>query len=261
MKSAGSGSLPQTTTFTIVDDQVQALVDEIVGAGRSIKVLEAGCGSRSHIRLAKNAHLVGIDISAEQLERNEELNERMLGDIQTFPLEPCSYDIIFCWDVLEHLEHPELAIQNFVQAVREGGIIVLGAPIVNSLKGTVAKFTPLWFHVWVFRHLMHNQFAGKPGHGPFKTFLKPSMSPRAIEHSALEARMAVEQFTVYKDQMEAKLRARHWILDLGFDICKPLVRILSFGSIDPEVTDFVVVLRKPGNAVAAAAPKAVERMA
>src|SRR5579863_2654723 len=109
-----------------VSDPVQRVVDQMASSGRVLRVLEAGAGSRSHIRLSGNAQLVGIDISAEQLANNSELHERIVGDIETFPLEPCSFDIIFCWDVLEHLKHPEKALRNFLQAVREDGIVVLG---------------------------------------------------------------------------------------------------------------------------------------
>jgi hypothetical protein len=64
---------------------------------------------------------------------------------------------------------------------------------------------------------------------------------------AREKQMLVEQFALYRDAMEERLRKKHWIIDLAFRTAKPLLRILSVGQIDPDVTDFVIVLRKPVN--------------
>ncbi len=260
--SAFSDSRKERTAFDDVNDRVQAIVDAMLDESKPLRVLEAGCGSRSHIQLSRNTQIVGIDVSEEMLERNDQLDEKIRGDIQTYPLDRSSFDIIFCWDVLEHLPHPERALQNFMHAVREGGIIVLGAPVANSLKGTITKLTPLWFHVWVFRHLLKNKVAGTKGHGPFPTFFKKAMSPGFIERLAREQQLSVEESTVYRDGMEARLRSQHWIIDLAFRALKPLLRIVSLGKINPDVTDFVIVLRKPMNgSLASVAPAAIARTA
>jgi SAM-dependent methyltransferase len=228
-----------------VSDPVQRLVDQMASSGRVLRVLEAGAGSRSHVRLSGNTQLVGIDISAEQLANNSELHQRIVGDIETFPLEPCSFDIIFCWDVLEHLEHPEKALQNFLQAVREDGIIVLGAPVVTSLKGMVTKYTPLWFHVMVFRYVVGNKNAGTKGYGPFPTFLRYSMSPRAIQRFASDNHLSVEYADVYEAMMQVRWKKKYPVVGLAFRIIGILCKVFTLGKIDPNVTDFTIVLRKP----------------
>jgi|HubBroStandDraft_2_1064218.scaffolds.fasta_scaffold00543_11 SAM-dependent methyltransferase len=225
-------------------DPVQALVDQMSSSGKMLRVLEAGAGSRSHIRLGANARLVGIDISREQLDQNGDLHEKIVGDIETFPLEPGSFDIIFCWDVLEHLRHPEKALRNFLQATRQDGMIVLGAPVVTSLKGMVTKYTPLWFHVMVFRYIVGNKNAGKRGEGPFPTFLRYSMSPRSIERFARENQLAVEYVDVYEAMMQVRWKQKFTAVRLAFQILGMLSNIFTLGKIDPNVTDFTIVLRK-----------------
>lgn len=259
--SAFSDSRKERTAFDDVNDRVQAIVDAMLDESKPLRVLEAGCGSRSHIQLSRNTQIVGIDVSEEMLERNDQLDEKIRGDIQTYPLDHSSFDIIFCWDVLEHLPHPERALQNFMRAVREGGIIVLGAPVANSLKGTITKLTPLWFHVWVFRHLLKNNVAGTKGHGPFPTFFKKSMSPGSIERWAREQQMLIEVCTLYRDAMETRLRKKHWTIDLAFRILRPLLAVLSLGKINPDVTDFVIVLKRPVDSMAALASGTVARLA
>jgi len=222
-------------------------------ANRPLRVLEAGCGSRGHIRLSPDAYVVGIDISPEQLERSQVLDQKILGDIQTFPLQPSSFDIIFCWDVLEHVPHPEQALQNFLRAIREGGIIVLGSPIVTSIKGLITKYTPHCFHVWVYRYLLGSKHAGEKGYGPFPTFFAYSMSPRSLQRFARQNQLSVEHFITY-EAMQTRLREKHWPIDLAYRLFAPLLQALSFGRIDPYFTDFIIVLRKPERAQVVSAP-------
>lgn len=64
-----------------------------------IAVLEAGCGSTSHIDLGDKCRLTGIDISENQLRRNAYLDERILGDIQSYHWTVSRFDTVVCWDV------------------------------------------------------------------------------------------------------------------------------------------------------------------
>jgi SAM-dependent methyltransferase len=236
--------LERRTNVKDVKEDVQALVDRMTQPDSVLRVLEAGCGSNSKFRLAPHAHITGIDISREQLAKNNLLHEKILGDIQTYPLEASSFDIIFCWDVLEHLEHPENALKYFARAIRDGGMGVLGAPGVGSLIGVISKYTPHWFHIAVYRYWLGYKDAGKAGCPPFRTFLKNSMSPCFIEDFANESQLSVEALVVYEGAMQIKERLKHRSVDLGLSIFGPLIKTLSFRRIDPSVTDFVMVLRK-----------------
>ena len=50
-------------------------------------------------------------------------------------------------------------------------------------KSVVAKFTPHFFHVFVYRRLGFEN-AGKPGYGPFPTYLRWSLRQSALERWA-----------------------------------------------------------------------------
>jgi 2-polyprenyl-3-methyl-5-hydroxy-6-metoxy-1,4-benzoquinol methylase len=89
-----------------VRGRLQSLLDGFLARSGPIRVLEAGCGSLSHVKLGEESRIVGIDISQQQLERNAVLDERILGDIQTYPLRENDFDVVICWEVLEHVQHP-----------------------------------------------------------------------------------------------------------------------------------------------------------
>ena len=135
-------------------------------------MLEAGCGSASKIQFKAVVHAVGIDISAEELERNA-VQEEILGDIQDYSLPKEDFDVVVCWMVLEHLSRPQKAMSNLFRAVKPGGIVVLGFPNLASIKGVATKFTPFWFHTLFYRWMHY-----KSRH--FPTYLRVEILPHRL---------------------------------------------------------------------------------
>ena len=122
--------------------RLQAVVDQHLEGRDALRILEAGCGSASHLRFGPGAHLVGIDISERQLDRNGALDEKIVGDLQSHPL-GSGYDLIVCWDVLEHLPRPDDALENMLASVAPGGLLVIAA--VVGLYWMTHRM-PVWKH-------------------------------------------------------------------------------------------------------------------
>ena len=223
--------------------EVQKIVDTMQRDGE-LNVLEAGCGGHGWFKLQENIRLAGIDISPEQLYRNIFLHDRILGDLQEHPLEKSHYDVVFCCFVIEHLAHPERALLNMAESVRRGGILVLTAPVRESLKGTITRLTPHWFHVMFYKYLLNYPRAGEPGCPPFPTYLRKSMSHHSIAKFAHNHGMTMELMATYDSGLYSRIRkssviAYHAVLATGF-----LVKILTFGAIRPDITDYAIVLRR-----------------
>jgi SAM-dependent methyltransferase len=223
---------------------LQSVIDRSLKNKNTVSVLEAGCGSTSHVSFGPNARVVGIDISARQLERNTSLEEDILGDIQTYDLPSAAFDAIVCWDVLEHLARPEDALGRFVKAAKGGGLIVLAFPNVLSLKGLVTKFSPHSFHVWAYRHIFGNPRAGQDDCGPFPTFLRFSLRHGAIKRFARDNRLSVEYFRLYESRMQANFRNRYKMCGRSWRLIQLITRMLSLGRIDARLSDCFVVLKK-----------------
>jgi SAM-dependent methyltransferase len=132
---------------------IQQHLDQLKAERGTLRVLEAGCGSASVLRFEDDDWMVGIDISEEQLARNTRLNDSILGDICAHELDHDTYDVIVCWNVLEHIDKPDLAVLNFARALKPGGLLLLALPNVYSLQGAVVRFSPHWFHVWFVRNI------------------------------------------------------------------------------------------------------------
>jgi 2-polyprenyl-3-methyl-5-hydroxy-6-metoxy-1,4-benzoquinol methylase len=149
-------------------------------------VLDAGCGrgGQSRRNIPEGAYVVGLDISADALALNTELDEAICADLQAARLQPNSFDIVICHDVLEHLDRPRDALENLAQTVSPGGELRIACPNVLSGKGLITKLTPHSFHVWVYRRLLGATHAGTAGHGPFPTPMRLAMAPHAIRRFA-----------------------------------------------------------------------------
>src|SRR5438552_3298363 len=115
-----------------------------------LAIYEAGGGSTSFLPLdlLRRADVTVVDIDPEQLRNNDYAQTMILGDIQTHRFAPDSFDLVICYNVIEHLADVEAALEGFCTSLKRGGLIVIGAPNPRSLSGMVTKYSPHWFHVW-----------------------------------------------------------------------------------------------------------------
>jgi SAM-dependent methyltransferase len=200
-------------------------------------VLDAGCGGWTPVPAGR---LVGIDISPASLRRHPGLDEAIVGDIQSHPLPPGAFDVVVCWNVLEHLPRPGDALANLARAVKPGGALVVGVPNVYSPKGLLAKLTPHAFHVWVYRRLLREKTAGLPGHRPFRTHLRLAISPRALSSSASRLGLRLRWDACYEADSPRYVRQMNLLTRLGWR----LLELVWPG--DPKLTDYAAVFVADG---------------
>ena len=224
--------------------RLQSFIDRFLEERDGIRVLEAGCGSTTRLDLGGKAYLVGLDMSERQLERNRSLDERILGDIEVQDLPPQSFDMIVCWNVLEHVPHPDRAIANFRLALKDDGLIVLAVPNPLSVKGLVTKFTPYRFHVWVHRTLLGRKTAGTDGQGPFPTFMRMSLAPEALKRTAASQGLQVAYLRLYEGNQQRRIRRKLRLEGGRWRGAKSVVRALTLGKVSPDLTDCFMVLTK-----------------
>jgi SAM-dependent methyltransferase len=224
-------------------EKLQEIVDDYLTPQRTFGILEAGCGSMSKLKFGNNIHVVGIDISKKQLERNRQLHERILGDIQTYPLTEFSFDIIICWDVLEHLQDPRKALENLLRACMPDGLIILAFPNLFSLKGMITKLTPHRVHIWYYKYFLGFENPGREDQPPFPTTLRLSMSYLAIRKLA-RSRKATVQFFAFRESPDMQtVRRKSRIISALFSVASVLSKICTFGKIDATNSDCIMVLR------------------
>ncbi|MGZ3789706.1 MAG: class I SAM-dependent methyltransferase [Bacteriovorax sp.] len=221
--------------------ELQSLVDRELASKEKVTILEAGCGSGSWLKFRPDARLVGIDISEKQLDRNIVLHEKILGNLETYSLPEKSYDLIMCWDVLEHLPHPEKALLNFFKSLNEGGLVLLAAPNVMALRGFITKYSPHWFHIFVYRYVYRRPEAGKEDQPPFVTYHRFSIAPKSIEKLAKKHNLEV----VFEKKYQVQHVQKHPLVSFAWNAANVLLNILTLGMVETDrKSSFILVLQK-----------------
>jgi 2-polyprenyl-3-methyl-5-hydroxy-6-metoxy-1,4-benzoquinol methylase len=113
---------------------------ELVGTRK--RVLDLGCATGYFAKLLtqRECDVVGIDLNPSSVEAARAYCTRaIVADLDTIPLstlvDPASFDVIVCGDVLEHLRYPTRLLEDARSALRDGGALIASIP--NVAHGAV----------------------------------------------------------------------------------------------------------------------------
>ena len=89
-------------------------------------VVDVGGGRRCvyarHIPADQRPRVIAVDVSAEELELNDEVAERHVADVGLgLPFPPASVDLVVSRAVLEHVADVPAAARNIARVVKPGG--------------------------------------------------------------------------------------------------------------------------------------------
>lgn len=223
---------------------LQQVVDEAVAQCPTPRVLEAGCGSTTRVRLPATAQLTGIDLSPVQLERNTHLHHKILGDLQRHDFGAEVFDFVICWDVLEHVPDPTAAMRTMISALAPDGLLIIAVPNVWSVKGLITKCTPFAVHAWFYRYIIGDRRVGREHSDQFPTVLSTAMAPRQMIRAA-ESRGCVPVLHVlYESGVQRTVREKYAIADIGFALIGRVAALLSAGRSTLLQSDTMLVLRR-----------------
>jgi hypothetical protein len=72
-----------------------------------------------------------------------------VGDVQDMPFDEGSFDLVVCFEVLEHLEDPEPALTALKDVLREGGLLIVSSPN----RGVYPPGNPYHLHEFTLEEL------------------------------------------------------------------------------------------------------------
>lgn len=118
-----------------------------LGSTPALRVLEVGVGAGNILAQIPAGERTGIDISPTLLVlAKKRLPDARLyeGNAERFPdeLRQRRFDRVFCSEVLEHVQHPELVVREMAAVLMPGGVAVISVPnekFINALKGWLLK--------------------------------------------------------------------------------------------------------------------------
>lgn len=214
--------------------------------GGDIAVYEAGGGSSSYLpaSVLARSRVTVVDIDPVQVANNSYADECVLGDIQTRTFPPGTFDVVVCYNVIEHLPDVEAALRRFAECVKPGGVILIGAPNPFSLSGFVTRFTPHWFHVWYYRHMRGEARAGEPGFAPFPVFYHPLVAVPRLKKFARSLGFDAIYERRYESPRFAELRRDHAAVGRVMDFATNVMNACLPPRVNVRHGDYHLVLRR-----------------
>lgn len=98
-------------------------------------VLDAGCGvgyGSSILARAGAERVVGIDLDPEAVAATNALGERQVeavrGDVRQLPFEDAEFDVVVCFETIEHIEEGDAALREFRRVLAPDGLLVVSSP-------------------------------------------------------------------------------------------------------------------------------------
>lgn len=121
--------------------------------GKSL--LDIGSGKGRFVRVASDQHwnAYGYEPYQEASVPHKYRDRFFGGCLDDLPLKEGSIDVLTMWHVLEHIPDPLAILRSVRKYLKDGGVLVLAVPNVQSLLAKAAK--RWWYHLDVPRHLWH----------------------------------------------------------------------------------------------------------
>jgi SAM-dependent methyltransferase len=182
----------------------RAVLDRAIGRGRSLRILDAGCGTGAVMGyLSDYGTVTGFDFAAEALHfcRVRQRDRLSRASVLALPYADESFDLLTSFDVLceRAVVDDDLALREFARVLRSpdavsgkpGGRVLLRLPAYNWLHGQHDEAVYIR-HRYTARELKHKlrQAGFEPKHVSYANML---LFPAAVIKRASERFMPIKQ--------------------------------------------------------------------
>jgi len=193
----------------VIASQIQ-LLEKKVGSLQGKKILEIGCATGELLLQAKQlgAETHGLEISdyAASVAREKGLNV-ITGTTDDEPFENGSFDIVMCFEVIEHVISPQKFAKQLASLLKPGGFLLISTPNYAC----VYRYGEQWFgfqesfeHIYFFSLNALN-----------KLFINAKMQFKYTESSKFIGG-PIEHFGVIGRQIERIKTYAYFVSQIGF---------------------------------------------
>jgi 2-polyprenyl-3-methyl-5-hydroxy-6-metoxy-1,4-benzoquinol methylase len=128
-------------------------VQEYVSQGSSL--LDAGANYGHFLSLAKEVYDVwGFDINPSAVTWSQEhfrVRNQVCSIYDFHQKINRTFDVVTCWDTIEHLDNPFLALKNLAEALKLGGYLFISTPDIGSFMARIMG--KQWYYINSVEHI------------------------------------------------------------------------------------------------------------
>ena len=187
--------------------------------------LAAGAGIVKEMNFkgtVKEVH--GIDLDKRVLE-NKYLDFPVVGNCENLPYEDNKFDLIFCDNLLEHLEHPKKVFSEINRVLKNDGIFFFKTPNKYHYMPLISHFTPHSFHRW------YNNLRGRDYDDTFPTFYRAN-SRGNIKHLTNNLSLKISKISLIEGRPEyLKIHPILYLMGLLYERIVNSISFLNFARI------------------------------
>lgn len=115
--------------------------------GTKKEALDVGCAYGFVVELLKELgyEAYGVDISKFAVAKER---GAILGDAENLPFKRSSFDLITCFETIEHLRNPELFLEECHRILKPSGVLIVSTPVPGPSSTLMHLLTrePSRFH-------------------------------------------------------------------------------------------------------------------
>lgn len=104
------------------------------------RILDAGAGEQQYKKFCSHLLYTSQDFAEYngkgdgkglQTKTRDNSNLDIVSDITSIPIPDCSFDVVMCTEVFEHLPEPLLALKEFSRIIKKDGHLIITAPFCS----------------------------------------------------------------------------------------------------------------------------------
>ena len=122
------------------------------------RVLDVGAGAGRYRSVFSHCEYLAQDFAAEPSSIGSYTELDYVCDITAIPVPDASFDAVVCTEVIEHVPDPVAAVREMARLLREGGRLILTAPLGSFLHQEPFHFYGGYTPHWYRRHLVEAGF-------------------------------------------------------------------------------------------------------